>query len=154
MKQTIDRYLAYALVALMSLITLDVLWGVFTRYALGQQAGWTEELARFLLIWIGMLGTAYAAGQKNHLALSFLSAKLGARSQHRLSAFVLLLIGGFALAAMVVGGLRLMYVTHTLGQASAALRLPLALVYAAIPLSGALVVLYSVLSIRSIFTKS
>ncbi|HMS67214.1 MAG TPA: TRAP transporter small permease subunit, partial [Saprospiraceae bacterium] len=33
-------------------MTLDVLYGVVTRYVFGAQASWTEELARFLLIWI------------------------------------------------------------------------------------------------------
>ena len=144
MKQAIDKYLAYLLIFLMAVITLDVLWGVFTRYALGSQAGWTEELARYLLIWIGMLGAAYAAGQKMHLAIDLLSPKLSPKTQARLAIFINLLVAGFALTAMVIGGLRLMYITHTLGQTSAAMRIPMAVVYSAIPLAGLLVVLYSV----------
>lgn len=144
MKSTIDKYLAYLLVFLMAVITLDVLWGVFTRYALGSQAGWTEELARYLLIWIGMLGAAYASGQRMHLAIDLLSPKLSPSAQARLSVFINLLIAGFALTAMVVGGLRLMYITHTLGQTSAAMRVPMALVYSAIPLAGLLVVFYKI----------
>ncbi|MFQ5445315.1 MAG: TRAP transporter small permease [Saprospiraceae bacterium] len=144
MKRTIDKYLAYFLVLLMAIITLDVLWGVFTRYALGNQAGWTEELARFLLIWIGMLGAAWASGQKMHLAIDLLSPKLGPKARARLAVFINLLIAGFALTAMVAGGLRLMYITHSLGQASAAMRIPMALVYAAIPLAGALVAFYKI----------
>lgn len=144
MKRTIDKYLARLLVFLMALITLDVLWGVFTRYALGRQAGWTEELARFLLIWIGMLGAAYASGQKMHLAIDLLSPKLGPKAQARLSVFINLLVAGFALTVMVIGGLRLMYITHTLGQTSAAMRVPMALVYAAVPVAGVVVVLYKI----------
>ncbi len=148
MKPTIDKYLARLLVFLMAVITLNVLWGVFTRYALGRQAGWTEELARFLLIWIGMLGAAYASGQKMHLSIDFLSPKLSPKAQSRLAIFINLVIAGFALTAMVIGGLRLMYITHTLGQTSAAMRIPMALVYAAIPLSGALVVFYKIKSLQ------
>jgi TRAP-type C4-dicarboxylate transport system permease small subunit len=148
MKSTIDKYLAYLLVFLMAIITLDVLWGVFTRYALGSQAGWTEELARYLLIWIGMLGTAYASGQKMHLAIDLLSPKLSPQAQAKLSVFINILIAGFALMAMVIGGLRLMYITHTLGQTSAAMRAPMALVYAAIPLAGALVVFYKINALK------
>ena len=150
MKNTIDKYLAYLLVFLMGFITLDVLWGVFTRYALGYQAGWTEELARYLLIWIGMLGAAYASGQKMHLAIDLLSPKLEPRAQVRLSVFINLLIAGFALTAMVIGGLRLMYITHTLEQTSAAMRIPIALVYSAIPLAGLLVVYYKLDAIRHV----
>lgn len=148
MKKAIDKYLAFLLVFLMAAITLGVLWGVFTRYALGSQAGWTEELARYLLIWIGMLGAAYASGQKMHLAIDLLSPKLSPKAQARLSVFINLLIAGFALTAMVVGGLRLMYITHTLGQTSAAMRIPIALVYSAIPLAGLLVVFYKINDLR------
>lgn len=144
MKQTIDRYLAYLLVFLMILITLDVLWGVFTRYALGNQAGWTEELARYLLIWIGMLGAAYASGQRMHLAIDLLSPKLGPKARRRLAAFINVLIAGFALTAMVIGGARLIYITQTLGQTSAAMRIPMAFVYLAIPAAGLLIVYYKV----------
>lgn len=149
MKNTIDKYLAYLLVFLMAFITLDVLWGVFTRYALGHQAGWTEELARYLLIWIGMLGAAYASGQKMHLAIDLLSPKLQPKAQLRLSVFINLLIAGFALTAMVIGGLRLMYITHTLEQTSAAMRIPIALVYSAIPIAGLLVVYYKIHAIQN-----
>ena len=53
------------------------LWGVFTRYAIGSQASWSEELARFLLdLDRHILGAAYASGQKMHLAINLLSPKL------------------------------------------------------------------------------
>jgi TRAP-type C4-dicarboxylate transport system permease small subunit len=45
---------------------------------------------------------------------------------------------------MVIGGIRLMYITHTLGQNSAAMRIPMALVYSAIPLAGVLVIYYKI----------
>jgi len=69
MKEIIDRYLSALLIGLMTLMTLDVLWGVFTRYVYGNQADWSEELAKFLLIWVGLLGAAYASGQKLHLTI-------------------------------------------------------------------------------------
>lgn len=142
MRKTIDQYLGYVLVALLALMTLDVLWGVFTRYALGSQADWSEELARFLLIWIGILGAAYAAGRRMHLAIDLLLPSLEPRGQRRLLAFINLLILVFALLVLVVGGARLMYITQVLGQLSAALRIPMYLVYSVLPLSGLLVVYY------------
>lgn len=148
MKQNIDKFLGYFLILLMALITFDVLWGVFTRYALGSQAGWSEELARFLLIWIGMLGAAYAAGQKMHLAIDLLKPKLNQWGQRSLHFAVHFSIIAFALTVMVAGGLRLMYVTYVLGQLSPALRIPMAAVYAAIPLSGALVFFYEISVIK------
>ncbi len=144
MKKTIDKYLGIFLAFLMMVMTLDVLWGVFTRYAMGSQADWSEELARFLLIWIGILGAGYAAGQKMHLAIDLLQPKLGKKQQVRLVVFINLLIILFAFFVMVIGGSRLIYLTHTLGQLSAALRVPLSLVYIVVPISGLLVVYYKI----------
>ena len=148
MKRTIDKYLGNVLVFLLALMTVDVLWGVLTRYALGSQADWTEELARFLLIWIGILGAAYAAGQRLHLAIDLLPPRFSPRGQRRLYAVINLLIIAFALAVMVAGGLRLMYITQRLGQLSASLRIPMYLVYAVLPLSGFLIVYYKIHDLR------
>ena len=142
MKNTLDKYLEYILVGLIVIMTLDVLWGVFTRYALGSQASWTEELARFLLIWIGMLGAAYASGQKMHLAIDLLPEKLGTLNQKRLEILILGLVSIFAIAVMVIGGFNLVSIAIEVNQKSAALQLSMGWVYAIIPISGSLVFYY------------
>lgn len=150
MRKTIDKILGYFLAFLMVLMTLDVLWGVITRYALGGQADWSEELARFLLVWIGILGTAYAAGQGNHLAINLIDTKLSAHKRQQLHLFIHASVLVFAFVVMVIGGFRLLYITHTLEQLSAALRVPMALVYAVLPLSGFLIIYYKLLAIQNI----
>ena len=142
MRKQIDKILGNFLALLMGIMTLDVLWGVFTRYAMGNQSGWSEELARFLLIWIGILGAAYAAGQDMHLSIELLMPKLQKKSQIRLKLLISFLIAAFAFTVMVIGGGRLMYITQELGQLSPALRVPMAVVYSVAPLSGILVIYY------------
>lgn len=144
MRTIIDKYLGHFLVLLMMVMTLDVLWGVLTRYVFGSQADWSEELARFLLIWIGLLGAAYAAGQKMHLAIDLLMPKLDESKQRSLTIFINGLIILFAFAVLVVGGFRLIYLTQILGQLSAALRIPMYLIYMVIPISGLLVIYYKI----------
>ncbi len=142
MREKIDFYLGRFLASLMAIMTLDVLWGVFTRYAMGAQASWSEELARFLLIWIGILGAAYASGQNMHLAIDLVSTKLSDAANKRLNLFIRGLIIAFALVVLVIGGARLIYISQVLGQLSPALRLPMSFVYAAVPLSGLLIIYY------------
>lgn len=144
MKTKIDKYLGRVLVALMMLMTVDVLWGVFTRYAMGSQADWTEELARFLLIWIGMLGAAYASGQGMHLAIDLLLPKLSTSRQRLLTIVISALIIIFVIGVLIIGGFRLMLLTSSLGQLSAALRVPMSLVYMILPISGILIVYYKI----------
>ncbi|MEM8526364.1 MAG: TRAP transporter small permease [Bacteroidota bacterium] len=142
MQATINKYLGGFLVLLMAIMTLDVLWGVFTRYAMGSQASWSEELARFLLIWIGILGAAYASGQKMHLAIDLLQPKLNEQNQVRVSLFINILIILFVFCILVIGGGRLMYITNVLGQLSPALRIPMWIIYAVLPFSGLLIIYY------------
>ena len=104
MRSLIDKYLEYVLVFLMAIMTLDVLWGVFTRYVMGAQASWSEELARFLLIWIGILGAAYAAGKKLHLAIDLYPTSLTPDKRQRLYLIINGLVILFSLAVLVVGG--------------------------------------------------
>ncbi|MCB0633369.1 MAG: TRAP transporter small permease [Saprospiraceae bacterium] len=149
MRARIDKIVGNFLVLLMAVITLDVLWGVFTRYILGDQASWSEELARFLLIWIGVLGAAYASGQRMHLAIDLLGPKLEPHKHRRLQRFIDLLILLFALSVLLVGGLRLLYITQVLGQLSPSLRVPMAVVYSVLPISGLLIVYYKILDIQA-----
>lgn len=148
MKQKIDKFLGGFLVVLMAIMTIDVLWGVFTRYAMGSQASWSEELARFLLIWIGILGAAYASGKQMHLAIDLLRPRLQENNQRRLRWIINLLVIFFALTVMVIGGSRLIYITQVLGQLSPALRVPMAFVYSIVPISGLLIIYYKVLELR------
>ena len=154
MREKIDKFVGGFLVILMSAMTLDVLWGVFTRYAMSNQASWSEELARFLLIWIGILGAAYASGQRMHLSIDLLKPKLDPSGQKRLTVIINVLVLLFAVCILLIGGLRLIYVTHTLGQTSAALRFPMAIVYSVVPISGVLICYYKVSDILQLKTAN
>lgn len=151
MRTTITKYLSVLLIFLMALMTLDVLWGVFTRFVFEDQASWTEELARFLLIWIGILGAAYASTKKMHPAIELLKPRLAISGQRKLDIVVASLILLFALMVMVIGGGRLLYISFILGQASPAMGIPMYFVYAIIPLSGLLI---SYFKLADIFTKA
>lgn len=142
MKKTLDQLLSILLIILMVVITLDVLLGVFTRYVIGNQPGWTEELARFLLIWISILGAAYAAGQHQHLAIDLISTNLSHSRDKQLKTFVNILVAIFVFCIFIIGGSRLIYITAYLGQTSPALKIPMSVVYGIIPVSGIFLLLY------------
>ena len=142
MRQKIDIIVSRILVFIMIAMTLDVLWGVFTRYAMGHQASWTEELARFLLIWLGVLGAAFTSGRRKHLAIDLLSDRFNPKQQKLLAQLINALIVIFAVLVLVIGGLRLMYLTQLLGQTSPALQVPMSWIYSVIPVSGLLIIYY------------
>ncbi|MBK8506775.1 MAG: TRAP transporter small permease [Saprospiraceae bacterium] len=144
MRQKLDKIMEWILVFLMASMTLDVLWGVFTRYVMGSQASWSEELARYLLIWIGILGAAYASGKHMHLAIDLFPDSLSVSRRRRLMVVINLMVIIFVISAMIIGGSRLVYVTSYLGQQSAALGWPLAAIYTVMPISGIIIVYHKV----------
>jgi TRAP-type C4-dicarboxylate transport system permease small subunit len=142
-KEKLDRMLAWVVIVLMAAITLNVLWQVFTRFIIGDPSSFTDELARFMLIWIGLLGAAYVMGQRGHLAIDLLLTKLPPRPALFVDALILCAILVFAIGVMFIGGVHLVYLTFTLEQISAALNVSLAYVYLALPLSGFLIAFYA-----------
>ncbi|WP_299130744.1 TRAP transporter small permease, partial [uncultured Winogradskyella sp.] len=132
---------------------LDVLFQVFSRYVLGESFTWTEEFARFSLIWMTILGAAYLNGKKEHLSMDFLYQKFSALNQKKVAILIEVLVFLFALVVMVIGGLNLVYTTLHLEQLSGTLRIPLGYVYAIMPFSGFLIMCFSVYHISKILNN-
>ncbi len=145
LKAAVDQALGGLLALVMGVLVVNVLWQVFTRFVLQSPSSFTDELARYLLIWVGLLGAAYVAGQQLHLAIDLLPNHLRGRAGHALGAVIEAIIAAFAITVMVVGGARLVGLTLLLGQTSAALQVPLGLVYIALPVSGALIAFYALI---------
>jgi TRAP-type C4-dicarboxylate transport system permease small subunit len=150
-KSSIDFLLKWVLVVIMAVMTINVLWQVFSRLVLQNPSSFTEEFARYMLIWVGILGASYVAGQKMHLAIDLLPSKLTGKPKAYLEIFIELCIFIFALVVMVIGGIRLVTITLMLNQISAALQVQLGYVYSIIPLSGILMMFYSIYFIRQQF---
>ena len=149
-RERVDKVLGVILVVIMAVMVVNVLWQVFTRFVLGDPSSFTDELARYLMIWVGVLGAAYISGRRMHVAIDLLPSKFNKRGQHKLKIIVNVIVILFCLLALVVGGVRLVYITYILEQYSPALKLPLALVYLVIPVSGILIIYYK---ISDIITK-
>ena len=142
-----NKVLEVFLVTLMSVLVIDVLWQVISRYLLSSPSSFTDELAGFLLIWVGVLGAAYVSGKKEHLAIDILIQKSTPARQLKLRILIHGLVFLFALSVMVVGGIYLMYTRFFLEVRSAALQLPLGYVYIVMPLSGFIIMFYEALHI-------
>jgi TRAP-type C4-dicarboxylate transport system permease small subunit len=108
----IDQIIRFFCCLLLSAMIIIVTWQVISRYVLNAPSTFSEELLRFGVIWLSLLGAAYTA---------------------------------FAVAVLIVGGM--WTVTIAAQQYSAVLRIPMGAIYAALPTSGVLIILYSVLDI-------
>ncbi len=140
----LDALLKNVLIALMVALVAAVSWQVISRYVFSSPSSWTEEVARFLMIWVSLLGAAYAFHTRAHLGLDLLPKKLTGRSAAALKLFTLLVVILFSVTVLIVGGGKLVALTWELRQYSAVLGLPIAFVYSVIPTAGLLICVYAV----------
>ncbi|GAB5561512.1 MAG: TRAP transporter small permease [Synoicihabitans sp.] len=140
----LTKILQGLVIVLMALLVLDVLWGVISRYAFGQQAKWSEELARLLLVWVSLFGASLAFAMKGHLGLDYFAQKLhpDARRWNRILGAMICLV--FAALVFVVGGWELVRQTYESGQTMVALPVAKWWGYAAVPASGCFMVVFLV----------
>lgn len=151
-REKLDRTVALLLVIILGIMVLNVTWQVVSRYVFQSPSSFTDELSRYMLIWLGMLGAAYVAGKNEHLAIDILPQKLTGKPKMRLMIFIHIVIISFVLPVMIMGGGNLVYITFVLEQKSATLQVPLAYIYSIIPLSGILIVYYQLSNIKLLLT--
>ena len=162
LKTVLTRTLEFALILAVAALVGSVVWGVMTRasgdfvvkFADGSttgiwawlptgQAQWTEELAKFLLIWVSLLGGAVAFGRHSHLGVDYFVGKLDKGASQWSQMLVHAVVLFFAIAVLVVGGLRVVFNTLAMEQTTPVLGWRMGHVYLALPIAGAFVILYT-----------
>lgn len=142
LKVGLTRILEWIVILIVAMLVIDVLWGVFSRFALRSPSRWTEEAATILLVWLSLLGAAVAFGRKEHLGVDYLVKKLEQEAQRLMAIVVQMIIVTFAASIMVYGGFQQVVATLRAEQVSPALQLPWGYVYLAVPISGLFIVLF------------
>ena len=138
----LNRVLEFILITVLGVMVLNVSWQVFSRYVLANPSSFTDELARYLMIWLGVMGTAYVSGKRLHVAIDFFPSQLNLSLQKTMQKIIISVIILATFLIFIFGGSRLVFLTYILGQKSAALQIPLYIVYLCIPLSGACIIFY------------
>ncbi|WP_421998596.1 TRAP transporter small permease [Reyranella sp.] len=123
---------------------------VVCRYLLDDSLVWSEEVARYALVWSSMVGAAVAYRQGGHVAITNLVERLPARLRLAVSRVVHLLILGFG-GLVAWTGWALSARNFARHQLSAALQIDIAWVNLAIPVGGALI---AVAAIEAIVTAA
>ncbi|MCQ1059710.1 TRAP transporter small permease [Photobacterium sp. ZSDE20] len=139
----INRGLAMFTVSLSSFLVFCVIWQVISRYVIGKPSTVTDELARYLFMWVALIGAAYTTGQKRHLAIDLLTMKLSGKRKLINEIVIQLAIAAFAFIVLVYGGTNLALKTLSTGQVTPALGLEMGYIYFCLPISGALMIFYS-----------
>ena len=152
MRRIVDKVTAFLTCSLMIVMVLVACWQVFTRFVLNSPSTVSEEFLRYSLIWLTMVGSAYAYGKKKHLAVVFVARKVPEKYQLYLNLLVEAFVLVFIAVILLFGGTKAYQ--NAVGQVSSALGMPMQYLYLSLIISGVLFLFYLILHIKDYFTKT
>jgi TRAP-type C4-dicarboxylate transport system permease small subunit len=139
-----NKILGFFVVTIVIIMVITVLWQVFTRLVLRTPAVWTEESSTYMLMWCGIVGAAYAYGQKAHIGMEYFAYKLGVRHRRMLEIIIAILVGYFAFQVMLIGGINFVRNAFINHQTSPTMVIPTGYLYLCLPISAFFILTYSV----------
>ncbi|MCY4647772.1 MAG: TRAP transporter small permease [Gammaproteobacteria bacterium] len=141
LNRALVRFETFAAGGLVITVAAVVLLQVLMRYLFAYPNPWSEEVSRFCFIWVSLLGASLAVEHRAHFGFDQVTKALAPSAKRVVETFARAAVLLFSL--LLIGtGIALMDLT--MGERSPALNLPVALVYAAAPVSGVLMVVHMV----------
>lgn len=144
-RKMIDVILSSACAVIFAAMVVIGTYQIVTRFIFKNPSTVSEELLTYSFTWMALLASAFVFGKRDHMRMGFLADKLNAAGQkvlHIVSEVLIMVLAG---SVMIYGGVTIMDLTMT--QSTASLGIPMGIVYTIIPLSGILIVVYSILNI-------
>ena len=139
------KSLSFLLETSMAILVLDVLLGVVSRYVVGSQVPWTEELACLLLVWSSFFGIALAFDSRSHLGIDLIVNMMPDAPRKTAATIAHLVTLAFTVTAFLYGGCFLlhkaMFVTRNVMPA---LQIPDAVMYLPIPVCGLFILYFEI----------
>lgn len=134
MRKFIDNFEEYAILILFPILVVVVLIATFARYSQLFSMFWGEEVARYVMVYLGYIGIALAMKRRAHIGVSVLTnmvkSKAGKRLIIAIQATIILAFCG------IISGFLLTIIAKqmVIGQTSPALMIPIWVPYSAVPL--------------------
>lgn len=145
MRRVIDKTMEYLTSILLAVMVIVATWQVFTRFVLNDPSTVSEEFLRYSLVWLTLIGSAYAHGKNKHLAVLFAVRKLSKKAQSIVGILIEVIIILFSVIVLILGGSNAMQ--NAIGQISSAMQLPMEYLYLSLPVGGVLFIFYAILHI-------
>ncbi len=138
----LERITAIAACCLLAVNIADILLGVFARYLFKSSLAWTEEVARYTLVWFVMVGASCAFRHGDHMSIDFVVPRLPGPLK-LLAGFLRLCVSVFVLAFLVWYGAK--NVSGLWEMRTMALGIPKAVVLMAVPAGMGLLLVQHIL---------
>ena len=147
--KTVARVYNWFLILMVTMMFVVVAINVFSRYVLNASLGWADELARFLFIYVSLLGAVVAYHDNEHVALDFVVVRIPSAW---LQTFVRLIAQVLVVGALAVFTSSSWMVASSARNVSPALYIPMSVVYGVMPVGGGLMFLLSIVKCWAILT--
>lgn len=140
LKRVLSNVVEWVCMALMVVLSIDLFLGVFSRYVMVRTFTWYDEIARGCFVWLTFLGAAVGVKRHAHFRLHIVVDRLSPRLRQA-TVFLFPLVVIIFAGVLIQQGL----VFLELGkfQQTPVMGLPKTWIYVAIPIGGALMILYS-----------
>ena len=129
----------YIMLVMATSIFAIILFTVFSRYLSNYVLSWSEEVPRYLLVWIGFLGAALAVDRKDHIGFDYLFNRLSTHAREKL---MLILNLGVALVGWIMLAYGVDFVSQFGDDWMESIPFTNIWFYSALPVSGALILLF------------
>ena len=134
-------------IVLMTVLVADVFLGVWSRYVMHATFQWYDEVARLCFVWMIFLGAAVAVRRGAHFRLHLLIDRFGTTTRRRVDLVVTLVVIAFA-AVLLVGGIAIAPLARR--QVTDALEISMLWFYGALPVGGALMIVFALPQLLSL----
>ena len=146
LKKILCNIEGYCCVVTLAGISILVFTQVVFRYVLSSSLSWTEEVTRYLLVWTVFMGGAYCVKEKAHVGVEAFTYLLPKKARKVLA--IVVMIGCVVLCSVIFKvGVDIVISLLTKMQVSPVLRIPMAYLYAAIPVGMALFIVRYIINI-------
>ncbi len=141
LSRSVNHWVEYSLFGLGFTMSAVVAVQVFSRYVLNHSLFWSEELARYLLVWLTFLGASVAYRLNLHPGIDIVFARVPSSFQRGISIFVHL-VSMILFGIMIFYGAQFSYFVRL--QISPAMDFPKWIVFCIVPLSGFIFMIHAV----------
>ncbi len=149
--QQLNRTLLTVCAIILALMAVFANWQVIGRYVLSSPPGWTDEVLRFMLIWLTMIGAPLAHGLNRSMLVTFFVDRMSDKNKVKNVIFVECLVIVFSLIVLIIGGLTYSKIGWNVISPSLGIRMTW--IYLSLPVSGILFSIYSVEKIKVAYAK-
>ena len=133
LREISEKAVSYTMIGMMAVMTITIIIQVFLRYIFSYSLSWSEEVARYLMIWVAFLGGSLALKKGLHIGVELVVTRLDPGVKRWVVFFSQLLIFLF-LVFLTIGGIELTWAVRD--QSSPALLFSMSLAYLSAPVGG------------------